>query len=232
MNKRMNKRMNRRMNKSWSPTDRVGFEACQAAAKPEACARRWAYAGAIMLSTLTGTGCPAKPQEPPLPPPTTAVPSDPDLSAALPDPERQPTNRETGEVLALTIPRIGGDSLDLRDLRGKVVIIELSATWAPNWWMHYGFYNDLLGKHGPDQLAIILVAMDSQREAISLEPELRRPGFELSWDPQGALAAQLQAAAVPTVLILDRAGRIALIEAAQMSPQQISDALAPMLAQP
>ncbi len=220
------------MKKSRPPALCVDVELRKASATLEIRAQPWACAGVILMGVLMIAGCPAKPQEPPLPPTEEPVSSDPEASHALPDPERQPTNREMGEVLALTIPRIGGDSLDLRDLRGRVVIIELSATWAENWSTHYGFYNDLLDRHGADELAVVLVAMDGEREAITLEPELRSPGFELAWDPQGALAAQLQAAAVPTVLILDRAGRIAHIEAAQMSPQQISDALASTLARP
>ncbi len=183
----------------------------------------------MMLYTLTIAGCPAKPQEPPHAPVEEPTANDNEIGTPLPDPEHQPTNRETGEVLALTIPRIGGDSLDLRDFSGRVVIIELSATWTKSWAARYGFYNDLLREHGPAELAIVLVAMDSRREAITVEPELRSRGFELGWDPQGALAAQLQAAAVPTVIILDRAGRIAHIEAAEVSPRQISDALSSTL---
>lgn len=190
------------------------------------------HAGALMLCALTIAGCPAKPQEPPHAPTEGHIAGDTEIGTPLPDPERRPTNRETGEVLALTIPRIGGDSLDLRDLSGRVVIIELSATWAESWPTRYGLYNDLLREHGSDQLAIILVAMDGQREAITVEPELRSHGFELGWDPQGALAAQLQAAAVPTVIILDRAGRIVYVEAAEVSPRQISDALSSALEEP
>ena len=60
-----------------------------------------------------------------------------------------------------------------------------------------------------DNLAVIVVAMDNERATLSPEPGLRGPGFDLGWDPQGALAARLQAAALPTVVVLDREGRVA-----------------------
>jgi hypothetical protein len=55
--------------------------------------------------------------------------------------------------------------------------------------------------------------MDSERATLSPEPGLRPRGFDLGWDPQGALAARLQAAALPTVVILDRRGRITFVQA-------------------
>jgi len=124
-----------------------------------------------------------------------------------------PVNRETGEVLAATVPLVDGDGLPLERLRGRVVVLELTATWADRWSEAYPFYGRLLQQHGPEQLAVVLVAMDSERATLSPEPGLRPRGFDLGWDPQGALAARLQAAALPTVVILDRQGRIAFVQA-------------------
>jgi hypothetical protein len=69
-----------------------------------------------------------------------------------------------------------------------------------------------LQQHGPDRLAVIVVALDSERAALSPEPGVRGRGFDLGWDPQGALAARLQVAALPTVVVLDRSGRVAFIQ--------------------
>ncbi|MCA9635634.1 MAG: hypothetical protein KC420_06340 [Myxococcales bacterium] len=180
------------------------------------------------LVALVALGCPAR--EPPKPPDEPGPGPDAAVVEALPDPEHEPTNRQEGEELVLTIPRVDGDGLDLRELRGKVVVIELSATWAPGWAERYRFYDDLLRTHGGDRLAVVLVAMDGEREALTPEPALRGPGFELAWDPQGAVAAQLQAAAVPTVIVLDGGGRIAAVIATEVTPQAIADALSSALA--
>jgi len=185
---------------------------------------------AVVGGALAAAGCPAK--DPPRPPPYAEAAPYAEVIAPLPDPVAQPTNREEGDVLVLTIPRVGGDILDLRDLRGRVILVELSATWVDGWRDRYALYNALLRTYGADRLAVVLVAMDNEREAITLEPEVRSPGFELGWDPQGAVAAQLQAAAVPTAIVVDRQGRIAHIEAADVTPQAITDALSSTLSEP
>ncbi len=194
---------------------------------------RAGVAAALVLSlagSLTNLGCPAK--DPPRPPPYDDPAADAEVIAPLPDPVAQPTNREEGDVLVLTIPRVGGDVLDLRELRGRVVVLELSATWVEGWRGRYALYNDLLRAHGAEHLAVVLIAMDSEREAITVEPAVRSAGFELGWDPQGAVAAQLQAAAVPTAIVVDRQGRIAHIEATDVTPQAITDALSSTLSAP
>ncbi len=132
---------------------------------------------------------------------------------ALPDPIHAPVNRQPGELLAVTVPLVDGDGLALVSLRGRVVVLELTATWTRSWPETYPFYARLLREHGADNLAVIVVAMDNERAALSPEPGLRGPGFDLGWDPQGALAARLQAAALPTVVVLDREGRIVFVQA-------------------
>lgn len=137
----------------------------------------------------------------------------PEPPTALPDPIGAPVNRQPGELLAITVPLVDGDGLALASLHGRVVVLELTATWTRSWPETYPFYARLLREHGADRLAVIVVAMDNERAALSPEPGLRGPGFDLGWDPQGALAARLQAAALPTVVVLDREGRIAFVQA-------------------
>jgi len=142
-------------------------------------------------------------------PPVIIAESTPD---APPDPLLNPVNRETGDLLEATVPLVDGDGLPLGDLRGRVVVLELTATWADRWPETFAFYSRLLQQHGPDRLAVVLVAMDNERAALSPEPGVRGQGFDLGWDPQGALAARLQVAALPTVVVLDRHGRVAFVQ--------------------
>lgn len=124
-----------------------------------------------------------------------------------------PIRNTPGERLDLVVPLPGGDALPLAQLRGRVVVLELTSAAAPGWPETFAFYNRLLREHGPDRLAVIVVSVDPERAALSPEPDLRAHGFELGWDPQGALAARLQAVALPTVVVLDRDGRIAFVQA-------------------
>ncbi len=148
----------------------------------------------------------------------------------MPDPQAAPTNREAGEQLHLTLPRVDGDSVALGDLQGHVVVLEVSATWTENWRDSFTRYNALVREH-PDQVTAVLLLVDPRRDVLSPEPVVREPGFILGWDPQGAVAAQLQLATFPTVLVLDRDGKIAHISAgARPTAQQLRGWVTPLLA--
>lgn len=162
----------------------------------------------------------ARPQTAPAPAPAPEEPLAPDA----------PIRHATGELLDLTVPLAGGHALPLTDLRGRVVVVELTSAALPSWPATFAFYNDLLRHHGADRLAVIVVAVDPERATLSPEPELRRHGFELGWDPQGALAARLQAAALPTVLVLDQAGRIVHASGGDPNPAPaVADAVRALL---
>lgn len=140
----------------------------------------------------------------------TQPPRDPE-----PTPEPGPTTpirALTGDVLDITVPLIDGRGVDLRDLHGRVVVLELTSATGPAWRETFAFYNRLVREHGPARLAVFVVAIDPERAALSPEPDLRADGFELGWDPQGALAARLQAAALPTTVVLDQVGRIVHVQ--------------------
>lgn len=152
----------------------------------------------LLAGALAAAAC-TRPQTGPAPePPPPDAPVRPDA----------PVGHPAGERLDLTVPLLAGQGLPLASLRGRVVVLELSSAASPAWPAAFAFYNDLLREHGADRLAVVLVALDRERELLSPEPDLRVHGFELGWDPQGAVAARLQAAALPTVLVLDRDGRL------------------------
>jgi len=174
---------------------------------------------AIACQTAPRKPAPSFPPEPPAP---------------LPDPVHAPIDRETGELLEATVPLLDGAGLQLASLRGRVVVLELSATWADRWSESFAFYNRLLQQHGPDKLAVVVVAMDSERATLSPEPGVRARGFDLGWDPQGALAARLQVAALPTVVVLDRGGHISFVQGGTPpgATQAIEDGIRQALAAP
>lgn len=174
---------------------------------------------AIACQTTPHKPSPTQPPEPPAP---------------LPDPVHAPVNREPGELLEATVPLVDGAGLPLGELRGRVVVLELSATWADRWSESFAFYNRLVQLHTPERLAVVVIAMDSERATLSPEPGLRTRGFDLGWDPQGALAARLQVAALPTVVVLDRDGRIIFVQGGSPpgATQAIEDGIRQALATP
>ncbi len=125
-------------------------------------------------------------------------PAPPDVPL-LPD---QPANREPGEQLDLTIPLLGDDPLALASLRGRPVVLDISSSSELGWAALHAFEHELVEAH-PD-VVVIVVSLDADAGALTGMPS----NLALAWDPDGALAAKLSLAILPTLFVLDRKGRI------------------------
>ena len=112
-----------------------------------------------------------------------------------------PSRHANGEQLDANVPLASGDVIALAALRGKVVLLELSDAGHRNADV-LADYARLVETHG-ERVAIIVVTLDAAGW------DSAAAVYELGWDPDGALAAKLHAAALPTVLVLDREGRVA-----------------------
>jgi hypothetical protein len=142
-------------------------------------------------------GCPAAP---------TVGPSDAEVEAdehpGEPLVPAEPANRSAGDELEASISVAGGGALALSSLRGRPVLLEITASWEPGFAEAHRFYAELLAEH--PELAVVVVIAEADDAALSGLP----PGFTPAWDPAGALAAKLSVAIFPTMFVIDRAGRI------------------------
>lgn len=124
------------------------------------------------------------------------------------------------EVVELSIPLFEGGAVELERFRGKVVVLEVSASYAQGWDELHERYRKLLETHGEDDLGVITVSLDMEPAALS-SWERDPPPFTLGWDPQGALAARLGVTRFPTVFVLDRKGAL-VVEVAGFSGELLS----------
>jgi thiol-disulfide isomerase/thioredoxin len=121
--------------------------------------------------------------------------------------EAQPA--KPGEVTAypaVTITDLDGKKLTKEDLAGKVVLVELWATWCPPCRGTLSWLGELKKKHG-DALAVVALAVESDENAV--RKVARDLGLPLTWaigTPELARAFG-DVAAVPTLLLFDRGGR-------------------------
>jgi peroxiredoxin len=117
----------------------------------------------------------------------------------------EPANRAEGDQLEATIPVVGGESIELSSLRGRPVLLEISASWEPGFAEAHALYAELLAEHG--ELAVIVIVADPADAGLDgLSPE-----FTLAWDPAGALAAKFSVATFPTMFVIDRSGQITTV---------------------
>lgn len=115
-----------------------------------------------------------------------------------------------GQVLELTVPLVGGGQRELAELRGKPLLLELADAGTSGRDATQERWRALVERTG-EGVAVVCVAMDAEASALPGRWVDDPPPFVLGWDPQGALAARLQLRVLPTVVLLDAAGKIVAV---------------------
>jgi hypothetical protein len=156
----------------------------------------------LLLGLALVSACPTRVTNPPSDGGDPMTDIDADSEPIIP---AEPANRSSGDELEATIPVVGGDALELSSLRGRPVLLEISASWEPGFAEAHALYVELLAAH-PELVVVIVVAdpADASLDMVSEE-------FILAWDPAGALAAKLTVATMPTMFVVDRSGHISVV---------------------
>jgi hypothetical protein len=144
-------------------------------------------------------------------PPVTPAPPSGELNPSVdfePTPlePAEPANKKAGDQLDLLIPGVEDEYIDLAALRGKTVVLAVSGTTEAHWaellaWLEQVQEADPAGR------AAILVASDPEPDAL----DGVMSSVRLGWDPQGAVAARLSVARLPTVFLIDPQGQVQVV---------------------
>lgn len=158
-----------------------------------------------------------------------ALPPDPTPGDAAAPAGEGDAREAPGDVLVATIPRLDGGVLQLEALRGAPLVLVLGATADPAFDDVRGSIESLVGRHAG--LRVVVVAMDPTEDVVPRTWPGGPQSVVLGWDPQGALAARLQVRTLPTIFVLDRDGRLALVRGGASATalaeiEAVTDALA------
>ena len=118
---------------------------------------------------------------------------------------------ETGAAApALSLPDAQGDSVALRQLRGKVVYVDFWASWCGPCKRSFPWMNELAARYAGDGLVIVAVNVDKKR--VDAERFLAQvpAHFTVVYDDAGATPAAWGVKGMPSSFIVGRDGRIAL----------------------
>jgi len=101
----------------------------------------------------------------------------------------------------------GKGEIDLASLRGKVVLLDLWASWCEPCKVELPMLDDMAGRVGHKGVEIVAVSIDTERAAaLDFVKRRSRWALTLGHDPGGALPERLQPPAMPTSYIVDRKG--------------------------
>ncbi len=131
-------------------------------------------------------GC-DRPPEPPAPPDATAA------RPAAPD---------------FTLRRLDGDTLRLSDLRGKVVFVNIWATWCPPCRQEVPSMVRLYERFRDRGLEIVAVSEDRDPEAVRRFVARYRVPFPVVMDRDKAVYRAYRATGVPETHLIDKQGRV------------------------
>ena len=138
------------------------------------------------------------------------------------------------ERLEFSLPDMAGKNVSPADHLGKVVLVDLWATWCKPCIASFPFYDALLAKHGPAGLVILAVSVDegdAEVERFLRDTPVR---FTVLRDPRGTLPERLDIQTMPSAMIIGRDGGLVKLHAGFRSSdkQEIEQLVTTALARP
>jgi thiol-disulfide isomerase/thioredoxin len=109
----------------------------------------------------------------------------------------------------LTFLDAAGNEVSLADFQGKLVVLNLWATWCAPCRREMPSLDRLQAKHGGDGLEVIALSLDRGDVAKVRDffAELGIANLAIYQDPKGRAGRELGAPGLPTTVVIDRAGQ-------------------------
>jgi thiol-disulfide isomerase/thioredoxin len=109
---------------------------------------------------------------------------------------------------AVTLTDLDGKTLTREDLAGRVVLVEIWATWCPPCRPTLSWLGELKKKHGDDLAVVALTIESDEADVKKLVQEMKLPFVWVMATPDQVRAFG-DVSAVPTLLVFDRKGKTA-----------------------
>jgi len=103
-----------------------------------------------------------------------------------------------------------GNSRTLEDFRGKVVVLNLWATWCAPCRREMPSLDRLQAEHGGDDLLVLPLSQDrgeAQEQIDAFFEELGLENLAVFRDPKASAGRAFRAPGLPTTIVIDREGR-------------------------
>lgn len=102
-----------------------------------------------------------------------------------------------------------GNEVSLADFQGKVVVLNLWATWCAPCRREMPSLDRLQAEHGGDDLEVIALSVDrgDVDKVREFYAEIEVSHLAIYRDPKAQAPRELRAPGLPTTVVLDRAGR-------------------------
>jgi thiol-disulfide isomerase/thioredoxin len=124
----------------------------------------------------------------------------------------EPKN-DTNFDYAFTIKDLNGNKFQFDQYKGKVVFINLWATWCGPCKAEMPGIHKLYSKMKDDSVAFIMLSLDKDQALPKVETYIQKNEYTFPvFMPSGYLSEQLQVPSIPTTFIISKEGKIVLKE--------------------
>jgi thiol-disulfide isomerase/thioredoxin len=114
----------------------------------------------------------------------------------------------SGYPYQLTLTTLDGKSVQLSDLKGKVVFLNQWATWCPPCRAEMPAIEKLYQSVDKNKIAFVMLSLDEDPQKVRQVVDQKKFTFPV-YVPGGQMPEAFNASAIPTTLILDSNGQIA-----------------------
>ncbi len=101
-----------------------------------------------------------------------------------------------------------GGALDLNAYRGKVVYLDFWASWCTPCRESFPWMDFVQRTYSQRGLVVIGMNVDQDRNSADQFLQMLKPGFQIAFDPKGALAESFKVVGMPETFLIDRSGKI------------------------
>ncbi|MES1205716.1 MAG: TlpA disulfide reductase family protein [Pseudomonadota bacterium] len=109
----------------------------------------------------------------------------------------------------IVVERLNGQSLALSSLRGKVVLLDVWASWCVPCKKELPMLDAIARRLGARGVEVLAVSIDQKRtNVVKFLDSQPRWALTVAHDPRGAIADTLQPDKMPTSYVIDRTGVI------------------------
>lgn len=139
---------------------------------------------------------------------------------------QQPGNSPAADF---SLTSLDGTQVSLADYKGQVILVNMWATWCPPCKAEMPTINAFYESHRDD--GFVVLAVNSQEGAATVRNFIESNGFSFPvlLDPNGEVMDRYHVRALPTSFIIDRNGMIQHIQSGEISTQQLTKIVEPLL---
>lgn len=120
-----------------------------------------------------------------------------------------PDDKKADFIYDFKIKDLAGNRIDFNQYKGKVVFLNLWATWCGPCRAEMPTIQSLFNKINSDKIAFVLLSLDEDKNKEKVERYVKDRAFTFPvFMPSGHLPEQLQVPSIPTTFVIAKDGKI------------------------